>query len=346
MGEKNLLDVSKRYSKVLSKVIKKCLNPVNEEVVIIGDYGLKDRNFSAILSYAYHLAAQDMGLKSDVLLQSPKKKGEYAEEHIVNRLEKIDDNAIIFMNASNRMGSIKDVSYRKFIKGRMSKFCSSPSLCYIPNEHIEDFIAALDLDYEKLWEEHRYIKKKLDMASEIIIKTAAGTDLVININGVMGRSADGFYIDHGTGGNLPAGEVYIAPNANNTYGKVVIDGSSRNIDGTILTENNPITLTIEDGTIIDIDDPSEEKLLQKSIHWAESIMPNNLASRQIGEFGIGLNPKAKLIGCTLLDEKVRGTAHIAIGNNLWFGGVNDSPIHIDQVFKNPIIKIDGEVLNI
>ena len=346
LGERNLLEISKKYSKILTKVIKKCLNPINEEVVIIGDYGSQDRNFAAILSYAYYLAASEMGLKSDVLLQNPKKKGDPAESHIISRLEQINENAIILMNASNRMGSIKDMNYRSFIQSRMSKFCSSPSLCYVPNEHIEDFIAALDLDYEKLWEQHKYIKKKLDMGSEIKIKTPAGTDLVIDIRGMQGRSADGFYMDHGSGGNLPAGEVYIAPNARNTYGKVVIDGSSRNLDGTLLTEKAPIILTIEDGTIINIEDPSEEKLLQKSIHWAETINSSNLSSRQIGEFGIGLNPNAKLIGCTLLDEKVRGTAHIALGNNIWFGGTNDSPIHIDQVFKDPVIKIDGELLNI
>lgn len=41
----------------------------------------------------------------------------------------------------------------------------------------------------------------------------------------------------------------------------------------------------------------------------------------IAEFGIGLNENIKeLIGCTIIDEKCAGTAHIAIGMNDMFGG--------------------------
>jgi len=36
----------------------------------------------------------------------------------------------------------------------------------------------------------------------------------------------------------------------------------------------------------------------------------------LGEFGIGLNPAIdRVIGYTLLDEKMLGTAHVALGEN-------------------------------
>ena len=41
-----------------------------------------------------------------------------------------------------------------------------------------------------------------------------------------------------------------------------------------------------------------------------------------------------------------GTAHIGIGSNYWFGGPIRTIIHLDQVFKNPLFKLDGESLNI
>ena len=66
----------------------------------------------------------------------------------------------------------------------------------------------------------------------------------------------------------------------------------------------------------------------------------------LAEFGIGLNPKATLIGNTLLDEKSLGTAHIALGMNTVFGGINNCSYHLDQIFKNPKILVDGKILKI
>jgi leucyl aminopeptidase (aminopeptidase T) len=43
----------------------------------------------------------------------------------------------------------------------------------------------------------------------------------------------------------------------------------------------------------------------------------------------------------ILDEKVHGTGHIAIGSNSWFGGAIKTIYHGDQVFKRPVFYIDG-----
>ena len=61
---------------------------------------------------------------------------------------------------------------------------------------------------------------------------------------------------------------------------------------------------------------------------------------KIGELGIGLNKKASLIGCTVVDEKLLDTCHFAIGSNYWFGGPIKSKIHLDQVLKKPKIFIE------
>ena len=64
----------------------------------------------------------------------------------------------------------------------------------------------------------------------------------------------------------------------------------------------------------------------------------------VAELGIGLNPKAKVTGNILEDEKVIGTAHIAVGNNLSYGGDNDVPLHLDGVITRPDIYADGKKL--
>jgi len=53
-----------------------------------------------------------------------------------------------------------------------------------------------------------------------------------------------------------------------------------------------------------------------------------------------------LIGSTIMDEKVLGTAHIGIGSNHWFGGEIKTVYHGDQVFKNPKIYLDGKLLKL
>ena len=62
--------------------------------------------------------------------------------------------------------------------------------------------------------------------------------------------------------------------------------------------------------------------------------------------GIGLNNKAKIIGATIVDDKVLGTAHVGIGSNYWFGGTIYAIIHLDQVFKAPKIYFDNRLVEI
>ena len=64
----------------------------------------------------------------------------------------------------------------------------------------------------------------------------------------------------------------------------------------------------------------------------------------LAEFGIGTNPKAKLIGNVLEDEKVLGTCHIALGDNSTFGGRVNAGIHVDGIIKHPTIKLDGKIV--
>ncbi len=55
-------------------------------------------------------------------------------------------------------------------------------------------------------------------------------------------------------------------------------------------------------------------------------------NRIVCELGFGLNPNiTDLCGYTVLDEKMSGTFHIAVGANSMFGGANEASDHIDFV---------------
>ncbi|UCH12715.1 MAG: hypothetical protein JSW18_01855, partial [Candidatus Omnitrophota bacterium] len=86
--------------------------------------------------------------------------------------------------------------------------------------------------------------------------------------------------------------------------------------------------------------------LRLTLDWAEEKAKHPWGVRRIGEFGLGLNPRAKILGATIIDEKVLGTAHFAVGSNYWFGGTIYAIIHLDQIFRKPSVYIDGQLLKV
>ncbi len=72
-------------------------------------------------------------------------------------------------------------------------------------------------------------------------------------------------------------------------------------------------------------------------------------ARRIGELGIGCNPGiTRHMRNTLFDEKIDGTAHIAVGTGFPnLGGTNLSNVHWDIVKdlrSGGRIELDGEVV--
>jgi len=109
---------------------------------------------------------------------------------------------------------------------------------------------------------------------------------------------------------------------------------------------SPIRIRIKDGSITSIEGGDEAKALENSLQWAEQHAKYPWGIRRIGEFGIGINPGARITDTTIISEKALNSAHIAIGSNYWFGGTVYAIIHLDQVFRNPKIWVDGKELKV
>ena len=344
--DNQLYALSEHCSTILKRVFSPCLNVQNEKVLIIGDVGLDGRRLSPVLAAGYYLAAKEMRYDAKLILQGVKAKGDEADPFVTQSLTDLREGVVI-LSMSDKMGSIGDLgkSFRKFIKKNNHRFVSAMGLGDLRTEDTQYFLSAIDVPYKPMRAQHDLLKSHFDRAKEIRVTTPAGTDLYYNVDGIDGISADGNYAMPGSGGNLPAGEVYCAPNGSKVEGKVVIDGSARTHERTILIKE-PITLTIGKGNIAGIEGGKEAKELEKTIEWAASQAKNPGSIRRICEFGIGLNPRAKIMGAMIVDDKTLGTAHIGIGSNYWFGGNIYAIIHLDQVFKNPTIYLDGELLKI
>jgi leucyl aminopeptidase (aminopeptidase T) len=343
LKKNNLYDLSEKLTLQIKKVFAPCLNVKDEKILVVGDTGSENRNIAAVLSGAYYLAAQQLSLDAKLVFQEVKSRGDLADQDVINSLSELPDKNVIILNQSDKLGNIKELgkSFRRWVKKKNHRFISAMSLGDLDINEVDQIVNPINISYKPFQATHEKLRKQFDITDEIHITTEAGTDLYYNIKGINGIAADGNYTAHGSGGNLPAGEVYAPPNGKRIEGKIVIDGSSRVQNGTLLIKE-PITLQIKDGNITEISGGKEAKELENTLNWAASVAKHPGSVRRICELGIGLNPKAKIIGATIVDDKVLGTAHVGIGSNYWFGGNIYAIIHLDQVFKNPKIEFDGK----
>ncbi len=330
---------------VFENLITKNLGVTNEELLIIGDRGMSsDKLLAPILTNAFSLAANNLGITHSTIYQTTKARGERADFVMLKQLKNLPPKSTIIINVSNRLGNMGYLgsSFRRFCKLKGHRFISTASIGMIQNKKLGGVISALDVDAKALRTKGERIKRLLDTAQEVQIITKAGTDLTIGIQERKAIVASGIYTEPGTGGNTIPAETYIAPAAKSVHGQVVIDGSIRTTNKTHIVRN-PVICQVKESDITSWNNTTESRLLQESIRWAHKRSKHPWGIRRIGELGIGLNEKASILGSTIIDEKTANTCHLAIGSNSWFGGDVFSIIHLDQVIKDPTFKIDGKL---
>ncbi|MEK6945388.1 MAG: aminopeptidase [Nanoarchaeota archaeon] len=221
-----------------------------------------------------------------------------------------------------------------------------------PGITLDSWIRTADIDYTKLEKDADKIHKLLTNASSIRITSKAGTDLTINLEGRVAFKDDGNYRSKGVkGGNIPAGEAFISPVNETAEGIVVFDGVISAYDRAIIVKN-PVQMGIKGG-YVQLESVSgageEASKVRESLEMGmaksrelgkpEGFIKNSL---HIGELGIGLNEKARLVDSMLEAEKVRGTIHLAFGSN--YDNDAEASTHYDNVMRNPtaVLKILGK----
>ncbi len=341
LKEENLFGLVNVSYPCFKNILQDCLEIGRRELLIIGDLGSAEHRIAPIMTGCYLLAAKRLNLlhKLIVLEQDPYQPTEI--QHIVRNLP---ENSALSLAFSGRLTFLGfERGFRAFAKQHHHRFSSTTGLANLPTEKWIPFLRSIDIDYTRMIALGRQIKEVLDFGSEISVITDKGTDLRINIQGQTSLPNTGHYSEYS--GNLPAGEVYIAPRGIRVEGVVVIDGSAK-IGGDTLLVKTPIRITVEKGEITSITGGNEASLLKQRLAKAQEKTDNKTSVMRIGEFGIGINPGASFLGPTIINEKTLGTAHVAIGSNDWFGGTIYAPVHYDLVFKNPTLFVDGKPLDI
>uniref|UniRef100_A0A831TZQ8 Peptidase n=1 Tax=Geobacter metallireducens TaxID=28232 RepID=A0A831TZQ8_GEOME len=187
------------------------------------------------------------------------------------------------------------------------------------------FFTSMCVDWHNLAERTKRLAAAVNEAAEILVETPNGTRMRLGKAGRQAKGDDGILTGAGSFGNLPAGEVYLAPLEGTSEGIMVVEyGPTRKL-------SSPLELAVRNGMVTGIrgDDPLRD--------WLESRFAESEKNRNIAELGIGTNDRATRPDNILEAEKILGTIHIALGDNSGFGGTVQTPFHEDYVFYRPTL---------
>jgi aminopeptidase len=201
----------------------------------------------------------------------------------------------------------------------------------MPGITVDVMARALNVDHRRITVVTKKLAILLSKAKKALITTERGTHLELHLAKRRGYIDTGIIKKPKEFSNLPAGEAYIAPQEYKSKGIIVVDGSFAPV-GLL---KNPVVLEINNGCLVKINGNRTLSTIFKNYGKRERIL---------GELGIGTNPRAKITGNVLEDEKVLGSVHVAFGNNVGFGGNNTAKIHLDGVIKKPSVSLDGKLI--
>lgn len=299
--------------------IKDCMKvKKNEKILVITD------EFKKEISYSIYENAKRLGYKS-ILLEMPSAKinGEEPPAEVTEMMKKFD---VVFVLTSK---SITHTDARRAASKKGVRVATFPGITK------QIMIRGMNADYNAISKRSIKLKKILEKGKHIRVTAPAGTDINFDIKGRTAIASKGLYHKKGESGNLPTGETYLAPVEGTTNGIFVVDGS---VGGLGLLKNINIKVIVNNGFATKISGGIAARKLNEMLDKVGK------GARNIAEFGIGTNDSARLSGILLEDEKVMGTVHLALGNNITMGGTFNVPIHIDGVIKKPSVYLDNKIL--
>jgi hypothetical protein len=349
---------SKRVSSRLTKAARVAISDVlgtkkGERVLIITNPASDVR----LISEALYDAALDCSASPIMLIQPEKSQMDLADDSVIHALR--TEPEITISVSRRKLGKDREGMRRKYRIGKRSYdhifnylLASKKTRSFwSPSVTIDMFQRTVPIDYARLKRTCARLKKIFDRADEAHITSSLGTDLVIGLKGRKAFTDDGDFSRPGTGGNLPAGEMYISPELGTGEGTLVYDGCISSDRGVILIKE-PIRIKVRGNLATEIKGGKEAEELRATLDRAKATtrkfasegkigakeVPAYLANvRNLGELGVGLNERARITGNMLEDEKVFRTCHVAIGSN--YDEDAKALIHLDGLVRHPTIAV-------
>ena len=185
--------------------------------------------------------------------------------------------------------------------------------------------------WRSLSERQQQLVERLARARQVRIE-ADGTDLRLGVGGRTWVNSDGKR-------NMPSGEVFTGPIENSANGSVrfTVPTGPRGV------EVSGVELTFRDGEVVAASAERGQAYLEEALRTDDG-------ARFVGELGIGTNEGIdRPTGLILLDEKMAGTVHLALGRSYpETGGRNSSALHWDLICdlrRGGRLTVDEQVIN-
>ncbi len=193
-------------------------------------------------------------------------------------------------------------------------------------------------DYREMERVTRRIADLMTEAREVRVTSPGGTDINFGKEGRKAMADVGILTERGSFGNLPAGEAFCAPVEGTANGKLVVEPNW------YPDLKEEMTLVFKDGYVVEVrGGGAVGDYLRSLLDFSKNVEPF-ISRRNLAELGIGTNPYAKRPDNVLEAEKIRGTVHLAIGDNSHIGGKASADIHLDFVIPRPTAIFDGKVI--
>ncbi len=168
--------------------------------------------------------------------------------------------------------------------------------------------------WRELSDRQATLVERLSPAREIRIE-ADGTDLRLRVDDRTWINSDGRR-------NMPSGEVFTGPLEDSANGTIrfTIPSSPRGV----LVED--VTVSFENGKVV-------SATAARGQDYLDAALATDPGALFLGELGIGTNAGIdRATGSILLDEKMAGTVHLALGRSYpETGGLNVSALHWDLI---------------
>lgn len=239
----------------------------------------------------------------------------FAYRPVILGYEIADEKFEIYRNYMAQLFS-KLMNCKRFAQIRIPTAANAEESGLDPQDYIQRMERAYDIDYTAVYEACRQAKDRFEGVNKVSLRTGEDCELSFEL------TDRAWHIDAGDG-DLPCGEVYIAPVEDKTQGTVYFE--TFYLDG---VPYEHVLLQINDGRI------SGSNQSEITAFFERQPQEN----RVVCELGFGMNPHVTdLCGYTTLDEKMYGTFHIAVGANTMFGGANAASDHMDFVGHGKIV---------
>jgi len=347
-----------RYAKSLVRAARAAMRDVlavrkGERVLVITN----PQEDVAQISMALYDAAVEMSASPVLMVQGKKGQFDFAEQEVIKAMTA--DPQVVLSISEDRLGKDR-YGLAKGYRGRKRRYDHYFDLLYeergmrgfwSPGATVDIFSRTVPIDYRQMRSDAARFCRKTSSGVSVRVTAPGGTDMTVGIVGRRFRSDNGDFRRSGRAGNLPSGEVFVSPALGTAEGTIVFDGSIVVNDHDVVIKR-PIAVAVSKGRITSITGGREAALLKASVVEGETRarkmgrsgqIDSRLAEQyarnawSIGELGIGLNRKARIVANMLEDEKVYGTCHFAVGSN--YDGDAEAMIHLDGLVKRPTIAI-------